>query len=91
MREDFPWGKDGFRLKNIRIRPTVRQKTEKTLMILETILCIIVHKMILQIQIIFHLRTLSKNQKILSSLKISAPTTKQFRRSKGTQIQTNIY
>ena len=30
-KDDLPWGADGFRLKNVRIRPTVRRKIEEKL------------------------------------------------------------
>ena len=29
-KDDLPWGADGFRLKNVRIRPTFRRKTKKS-------------------------------------------------------------
>ena len=36
LRDDFPWGANGFRLKNVRIQPNVCQKNGKTLTILAT-------------------------------------------------------
>ena len=41
LRDDFSWVADGFRLKHLRIRTTVRRKTEKMLTILATIIRII--------------------------------------------------